>query len=87
MDITHNQRHTQADLRLSPVTGELLDEAEAAADVAFMFTSTEEFSEKPFGFVFLHDLKHYYLGTEYWLIPETMTNNITVNIFIIIEDN
>lgn len=35
----------------------------------------------------LHDLKHYYLGREYWLIPKTMTNNITVNIFIIIEDN
>lgn len=29
----------------------------------------------------------YYLGREYWLIPETKTNNITVNIFIIIEDN
>lgn len=64
-----------------------LKRPEAAMDAAFMFTSTEEFSVKPFCFVFLYDLKHYYLGTEYWLIPETMTNNITVNIFIIIEDN
>lgn len=54
-------------------------------DAALMFTSTEEFFVKQ---AFLDDLKHYYPGTEYWLIPKTMTNNITVNIFIIIiEDN
>lgn len=61
-----------------------LKRPEVVMDAALMFTSTEEFSVKQ---AFLHDLKHYYPGTEYWLIPKTMTNNITVNIFIIIEDN
>lgn len=35
----------------------------------------------------LHDLKQITTWGEYWLIPKTKTNNITVNIFIIIEDN
>lgn len=53
-----------------------------------MFTHTKKFSVKQaFCFVVCMIWRTDYLGREYWLIPETKTNNITVNIFIIIEDN
>lgn len=62
---------------------EILEEARGCNGYGFMFTSMKSFLwSKTFAFE-----TDYYLGREYWLIPETKTNNITVNIFIIIEDN